>query len=50
MFQTTQTEIRIDCTAAENPAAREIFEERFYDVSLLLDLLGEARRLEADAA
>ena len=50
MFQTTSPEIRIDCSAAENPAAREIFEERFYDVSLLLDLLSEAHRYEADAA
>lgn len=49
MSQTTTPELRIDCTAVESPAAREAFEERFYDVSLLLDLLGETRRFKAGA-
>jgi hypothetical protein len=49
MPETKTTEIRIDCMACEHPAAREAFEEKFYDVSLLLELLGEARKFEAAA-
>lgn len=50
MFQPLNAEPPTDSAAREHPAARALFEERFYDVSLLLDLLGEARRLEAQAA
>lgn len=52
MFHHTNDEIRLDLDGAaiENPAAREAFEARFAEVSVLLDLLGAARRLQADAA
>lgn len=52
MYQPTHDEIPndLDGAAIENPAAREAFEARFAEVSVLLDLLGAARRLEAEAA
>ena len=52
MYQPTNDEIRIDLDGAaiENPAAREAFEARFAEVSVLMDLLGAARRLGAEAA
>ncbi len=50
MFQPMTTETHTASLAVENPAARELFEERFYDVTVLLNLLGEARRFQAQAA